>query len=280
MDRKQPVERIGAVIILTNGYPNTETNTEETLPATRHDGEDLAEAFNALNFDVYWSHNATKGNLEDYIKKVKELKRETFPKYRCIIFIIAGHGGIDDKKNEYLKMADEKVLKNEELIKKLYPEEFPKDGKHLGGIPKIFLFEACRGTALQPAISQPRYEEGENKKAEEESPFVKIATGGNYFVGEATNKGFMAIDHGQSTDENKRGGWWLHEVYELLKVKRYLYSLEALLTEATRVLMLKINNNRDKYKVLVKEVVEDGFVQPVRTSLLNQNICLDPLCPG
>ena len=268
-DIKDNSDKIGAAIILTNDYQE-DPNKNNHLHSTKKDGERLEAAFNNLNFDVYWSHGATKDVLKGYIKKMKELKRQSFKNYRCIIFIVSGHGDNDKVRienhpvptgDEILYMYNfEKVRKKRELIERLFPEEFKED--HLGGIPKVFIFDACRGSDIQKTViknpsNQPSAKEG----IKEELPPMKYAMGSNYLVAEATNKGYVAF----GDEGDHAGGWWLKVICELLEEKKYLHSLEVLLIEAAKALLSKMRKNE-----------KEAFVQPVRLSLLNDHICLDP----
>ena len=105
---------------------------------------------------------------------------------------------------------------------------------------------------------------------------MKYAMGSNYLVAEATDKGYVAF----SDEGDCAGGWWLRAICELLedKEKRYLHSIEVLLVEAAKALMSDMRGKNKKVKV-GKDLM-DAFVQPVRLSLLNDHICLDPECKG
>ena len=221
------------------------------IQSPRQDGVKLSEAFKALkNFDVYWKENVNRTEMTKYIKEVGKLESKFLKNYRCIIFIFSGHGSDD-----YVVMQDNSTFPIfEDIIEPLLPENAPG----IKTIPKVFLFDACRGdhrTEVKHEVKSSSIIEksllaklGENDT---------VAKQGNIMVAYATLPGHRS--YGVSQD----GGYWLSTLADLLnKDDWYKNSLEILLTEVSRVMQKSIGDNQK-------------FLQPVRVSLLNQHICLN-----
>ena len=257
-EEKSSSEKIGAVFIVTNTY--SKCKTLKPLQGPRIDGVNLEKAFKALkNFDVYWEQDVKRPKMTKYIEDAQKIdtKSRPFNKYRCIIFIFSGHG--DD---DFVHMEDgEKSLIYEDIIKPLLPENAPG----IKTIPKVFLFDACRGDSRTGTI-----EEAKGKNSIEKSLLQKlgendkIAKEGNILVAYATLPGHKS--HGYTT----KGGHWLSTLASLLKKDEwYMDSIEVLLTQVSKEMHASMNDDRDK-----------SFLQPVKVSLLNQHVCLNlkPVC--
>ena len=263
-------KKIGAVIILTNRAPGAHV-----------DGKRFKKAFMDLNFDVYWTHGASKGDLERYIENMKKLLKKSFETYRCLIFIFSCHGK-RDQDGDILCMREDnvKVYKDKDVIRPLFPEEV-EDGLIFTDIPKVFLFESCRRCndyngeqeyiivpmeskvgLKQTAPVVPTVAKGGNiltQTAPVVPKMVTVAKGGNYLDFHATNEGFLAYG-------NRNGGYLCQEIVKLMDLdSKFLYSFELLLMQASINLF-----KREKNKV----------VQPVRISLLDQHINLHPDTDG
>lgn len=243
---------------MTNTYSKCKTLIP--LEGPHIDGVNLKKAFKALkNFDVYWESDVKKPQMTNNMEKVGKLNTKSLPfnNYRCIIFIFSGHG--DD---DFVYMEDEeKFLIYEDIIKPLLPENAPG----IKTIPKVFLFDACRGDSRTGTI-----EETKGKKSIEKSLLQKlgendkIAKEGNILVAYATLPGHMSYGH------KDKGGHWLSTLASLLKKDEwYMDSIEVLLTQVSKEMHASMNDDRDK-----------NFLQPVKVSLLNQHICLNlkPVC--
>ena len=236
---------------MTNTYSG-----KDYIESPRKDGEKLSEAFKALkNFDVYWKENVNRIEMTKYIEEVGRLELKFLKNYRCIIFIFSGHGD-----NDYVVMQDNSRFPIfEDIIEPLLPENAPG----IKAIPKVFLFDACRGDR-RTGTMEVKHEVKSSISIIEKSLLAKlgendtVAKQGNIMVAYATLPGH------ESYGAKQDGGYWLSTLADLLnKDDWYKNSLEVLLTEVSRVMQESIRDN------------PKDFLQPVRVSLLNQHICLN-----
>jgi len=242
---KAPTDAIGLVVIVTNEY--RQTHELPPLPGTRKDGQALSEALLELKFVVHWERNVSSGRLGQVVHEVSRLTHATVKNYRCIFFIFSGHG----KEGDSLVMEDNEVVNlYEDVINPL----LPRSANEIGGVQKIFLIDACRGSQVTDTVLVPRGQGGLLLDLQ------RIAADGGFLVAYSTLPLHMAYEN------PSKGGLWLSTIAELLKIKdkECLCSVETLLTEANRRLTERLQGQ------------PYNFQQPDRQSRLNKVISLDP----
>lgn len=252
---------LGLAVIITNDYstiPREKRKELEELPGTIKDGEALSEAFKDLKFAVCWKTNVDNGTLAAMIRDLKTLEHCLVKKFRCIIFVFAGHGDSDD----VIYMQDcTKVYLEKDVVTPLLPE----NSDQIGNVPKAFLIDACRGkedtqTAVVPRKSRSGHVPEETGERGGSEVSFEIPKGSNVLLAYST------LSKHKSYESVNVGGVWLSTVARLLKEKQYLFCFEHLLTRANEAIMEEKNgNSKGKH-----------FQQPIKSSTLNKIICLDP----
>ena len=249
---------VGLAVIITNDYSTTPREKDlDALPGTLKDGNALSDALTGLKFAVCWTKNVDKGTFGEIIRDISHLKHSMVKAFQCILFVFAGHGDIGD----IIFMQDgAKIHLEEEVITPLRPE----NSKEIGNIQKAFLIDACRGkedtgTALVPRSGCVPNESGNER-------------GGSIVTTETPKGGGILVAHStlhshKSYESKEVGGVWLSTVARLLKERKYLFSLEYLLTKANEEIMKEKNGDSTRVK---------SFQQPVKKSTINKVICLDP----
>lgn len=243
-------DAIGLVVIITNDYSNTRDLI--TLSGTQRDGQALSVAFSKLNFAVCWEKNVTSFQLANIIGDMAKLRYEWVKKYRCIIFVFAGHG----KEGDNLCMQDgTRIQTNSNIVIPL----LPKNAREIGNIKKAFLIDACRGENITATELVPRGSSESQSRGGSVVELARVPSEGNFLIAHSTMPKHEAYE---STD---KGGVWLSTVASLLKRKGdHLRSLQVLLTEANTEIAKSLQQKDSK------------FQQAEQFSRLNGVINLDP----
>lgn len=240
----------GVAIILTNDYSTCPKLPN--LPGTTQDGHNLSDALKGLNFDVYWKKNVDSAMLNQVISEINHLKYHLVQNYRCIIFIFAGHG----REGGQLYMQDGSVVS---ISKSIIEPLLPKNAKDIGNIPKVFLFDACRGEKETPTLSVPRSSPVPKRLPSRGGSLIstlEIPEEGNFLVAYSTMPNYKAYENG------REGGVWFSTLAEQLRRGEYLYSFDDLLTEVNRIMK---EGSQDSRK----------FQQPEKLSRLNEIVSLE-----
>ncbi|GBM44887.1 Caspase-3 [Araneus ventricosus] len=115
-------------------------NGSKTRPGSEKDVARLRHDFIELNFNVYSSYlNLTK---QDTLNTLKEAANKVHKESKCFVCCFLTHGSEGEllMKDRYLKIED--ILKC-----------FSRSAcKNLAGIPKIFIFQACRGHCCEEGV--------------------------------------------------------------------------------------------------------------------------------
>ena len=125
----------GLVVVLTNDYESSHLPT--LGDACHKDGDEMEETFkNMFGFACFRRKNTTGSEIKAIIKAVGEINYS--PTYKCVAIAFSGHGKKDS------------VQGNDKGTVKIY-EDFvgplqPRRKGHLNNVPKLFFFDACRGS--------------------------------------------------------------------------------------------------------------------------------------
>ncbi len=147
----------------------------------------MKEAFgDRLNFATHLEHDLGRDRLKEL---AAEAARCTYPEsYRCIAFVFSGHG----KDVDHITASDEESVNTPLLIKQFLPQKAPK----IGQIPKLFFFDACRGTQQMEGLLIP--------KEVNDVGTMTYPTGGNYLVAYSNLPEYVSYE-----DPAIRGGLWM-----------------------------------------------------------------------
>ena len=246
----------GLVVIITNDYSSTpRIPGSEDLPelkGTLHDGHMLSSAFTGLGFAVCWQRNVSGHAMVAIITELKNLKFSDMKGYGSIIFVFAGHGCEGD----YLWMQDRTKIQISNVVDPL----LPKNAQQIASIKKAFLIDACRGKQTTETVVVPRSSSPPDTRGGSLMDVMKVCGDGNFLLAYSTLPMHKAYENPGS------GGVWLSTVARLLSERRYLFSLECLLTEVNEEMMGKMQGQGSSSQ------------QPEKLSRLNGHINLDPRC--
>ena len=254
-----PVERvvraipgaIGLAVIITNeDYTSSPPALGlVSLPGAARDGQVLSQALTRLNFAVHHVRNTSHHALRQVVYEISHLKYHMVRDYRCIMFVYAGHGCEGD----LLYMPEgARVHLGEEIITPL----LPGSANDIGGIPKVFLIDACRGSKDTDTVFVPRGIRLNNRGGSLMER-VKVTAMGEYLLAYSTMPRHKAFE------VERQGGVWLSTLARLLNERRYLDSLENLLTKVNEEIQERLQGT-------------GNFQQPEKYSRINKIISLDP----
>ena len=195
----------GVAIIIANEYHADAKHKLKPLSGPSKDAEMLKSTFTSLNISCYVKINVTAREL---VGIVNEITSTTYPdSYNRIIFVYSGHGTIDR-----LLMQDGNPISIEKDI--IRPCE-PLRAHKLALIPKIFLFDTCRGNDETKGTLVPR---GGN-----DLPSIKVPEFSNMLIAYSTLQGKKAYEF--------NGGIWLQCLCKRLYQDG---SLEDILTQVNK----------------------------------------------
>ena len=243
----------GLIVIVTNDYSNLPAaaaggGSLPKLKGAHLDGESLSGAFRELGFAVCWMENVVKHSLQGIMWELRNLKFSSVQKYRCIIFVFAGHGCEGDN----LIMQDGSKF---QVVQDIIDPLLPKNSKEIGSIQKIFLIDACRGEGTTQTVFVPRSasHRGGSLIGSEE-----VAQEGGFMLAYST------LPMHKAYEDPRHGGLWFSTLAKLLREKRHLCSIENLLTAVNKEMKARMGGSQ--------------FQQPEKVVRLNEIICLNPKC--
>lgn len=173
----------GLALIFSNEY--MKTPHWDTLTGTMIDAESMKSTFECLNFAVHYNSNTTRKELLDILHVVASYKK--YPSsYRRIVVVFSGHGTI----NQQLITEEGEPITVEEMLAVFYPETAP----NLGGIPKLFFIDACRGDTGDPGVVVP-------KGCEDVT--LRVPHHGNFLIAYSTMPNY------KSFEQKGKGGIWM-----------------------------------------------------------------------
>lgn len=258
----------GLAVIITNDYRENSGYTE--LTGTIEDGDRLKTAFEKLGFAVHWEKNASLETLKRLVYELGDLEYESVKDYKCIALVFSGHGVTG---GELITQDGKSFDTCSQLISPILPGRAPK----IGGIPKIFVIDACRGDNRTETVKVPKIATGKGNAVDDDSelsrpkpegdpvhqkkggyeiPLQDLPKEGNFLVAYSTLPGCIANEYkGQI-----KGSLWLDIIAR--KVQECDVSVEDLLTDVNEELLNKCREEKYDYQ------------QPEKVSRLNKRLYL------
>ena len=222
--RQNPTKR-GLAVIVTNDYSTTGT----TLEGPQKDGARMRTVFQQLKIATYCKHNVGCSELMQIMNEVSRLG--PCPQtYESISFVFSGHG----HEGGEICLQDGSKVPVQEIIACLFPERAP----NIGRIPKLFFFDACRGSNSTQSVAVPR--SGANVERQRllrgavkerggtDLKTIFVPPQGNTLVAYSTYGNHIAM-------ESKEGGVWMKTLAS--KLVQSHESIEAVLTEVREDLL-------------------------------------------
>jgi len=123
---------------------NSKFETFPRLPGQDIDVENYKKTFKRLKFDVVVYHNLKGEEMIDLMNEYAELD---FSRHDCFLAVFLSHGDIENNK-EYIYGIDEVGITKENIINRF------KRNATLFEKPKIFFFDACRGSNIEPTYAK------------------------------------------------------------------------------------------------------------------------------
>ncbi|XP_047988690.1 caspase-7-like [Leguminivora glycinivorella] len=127
-------------------FSYSEFTTGEHFRDVATDNEMLADLFRQIGFNLILPYeNKTKQETIDIIKaRSRELEG-----YECVFFVMSSHGyGRDGMWDTEIRCTDGGLVSSHEVVDLFNSEHCPR----LAGVPKVFVFQACRGRKLPPEL--------------------------------------------------------------------------------------------------------------------------------
>lgn len=228
-------------MIIGNSYTRKVVGThwQRQLPplpnGPMEDTQSMKEAFDYLKFFTMVKHDLTQDEL---ISLSHCMANYPLPK-SCQRFVLtfSGHGG-----DGFINSEDEKRVNINDVVTAFTP---PNCNNYLVNIPRLFFFDTCRGSLVDP---------GYIPRGGDERWQSKVPSTGDILVAYATTPGYKAFE---GTD----GGFWTTILAKKLVSSHN--SIYDVLTEVNRELI-------DKIRIMQGP----GFQQPELLGRLNTTVRL------
>ena len=234
-------EHRGVAVIIGNSYTrDVMPHSQRQLPALPNgpmeDTQSMKEAFDYLKFFTMVKHNLTQDEL---ISLSRFMANYLLPK-SCQRFVLtySGHGG-----DGFINSEDEKRVKINDIVEAFTP---PNCNNSLAAIPRLFFFDTCRGSLVDPGWCIAR---GGDERWQSRVPIT-----GNILVAYATTVGYKAF-------EGIDGGFWTG-----ILAKKLVSSHDSIYDVLTEVNGELINK--------IKIMQGPGFQQPELLGRLNTTVRL------
>jgi hypothetical protein len=193
---------LGIALIVTNDY---RTSSNATLEGTLKDATKAQNVFESLNTICYMKHNSTASQMFDAVCAVASCS--CYPDaFKWIVFIFSGHGD-----NQVIKGQDGQKVRISNILEMFQPSQNRVAAK----IPKILLFDTCRGDGITRSTLVP--------KGGQVCESIRVPENGNMLVGYST------LPHCMSYESGKEGGIWTS--FLLNRLGRDECSINDVLTE-------------------------------------------------
>ena len=243
----------GLAVIITNDYLGVSGYTE--LTGTTEDGKRLKTAFEKLEFDVHWERNARLEKLQRLMRELRDLEYESVKHCKCIALVFSGHGITG---GELITQDGKRFNTCHEFISPILPGE----ASQIGGIPKIFLIDACRGDNKTETVKVPKIATGKGNATEGDSdlprpkpegdpvhqrkggyeiPLLDLPQKGSFLVAYSTLPGCIANEY----NGQMKGSLWLDIIARKLQEDE---TVENMLTDVNEELLSKCQKEGYDYQ--------------------------------
>ena len=236
--RRYPSKR-GLAVIVTNDYSSSAL---ETLAGPKKDGLRMKNVFERLNIAPFWKHNVSKRELTDLLSEVARLERPAT--YESLSFVFSGHG----RKDSQICFQYGGTLPIQEVIDSLLPQR----AVNWGNTPKLFFFDACRGSqGMQPVMVPRSASNGARGTTDLETALVPPQ--GNTLLAYSNIPDHWAL-------EGRDGGIWMNALANQLVESKE--SIETVLTEVRQQLQQTYQDTAWREHMQLPETVS-RLLQPV-----------------
>ena len=233
-------DAIGIALIIANDYWN-QPNGLRCIAGPHKDAANAVSVFESLGTVVYKVLNATAEEIRRACKAVAEFKYDT--KFQWIVVVFSGHG----KSNEEICGQDGVPIGLQVIVSLFQPECSVQNAS----IPKIFLFDMCRGKEILESVLVPRG--GSIIKP------VVLPKRGNMLIAFSTLSDTRAF-------ESEEGGIWLSRV--LKHIRQDESSISEILNDVNKEVN-EFYQDPNRKDVNGRQLMQ----QPEQISTLLGNVC-------
>jgi len=198
-------------------------------PISSHttDVQNFRRTFSKLGFNIQIYENLTAQKMLTIMKKYA---KEDYSDTDCFVAIFLSHGTTDNKNVEYICGSDGNLASIEELTDPFQINQTLNDK------PKIFFFDACRGSKSEPSfakLSSNQKSSINSSNSGYESSKAHYFTHADFFFGFATVHGYVSY-----FTENQ-DSWYSTEVCNAIDKHADTDHLVDMITEAHRIIKAK-----------------------------------------
>ena len=235
----------GLAVIITNDYSSSAL---ETLAGPEKDGLRMKDVFEKLKIVPFWKHNVSKRELTDLLSEVARLERPAT--YESLSFVFSGHG----RKDSQICFQYGGTLRIQEVIDSLLPQR----AINWGNTPKLFFFDACRGSQGMQPVMVPRSASKQpngaiTDRGTTDLKTVLVPPQGNILVAYSNIHNHRAL-------EGRDGGIWMNALANQLVESKE--SIETVLTEVRQQLQQTYQDTAWREHMQLPETVS-RLLQPV-----------------
>ena len=229
--------------MVTNDYNGS-------LCGTREDAKSLCKTFMFAKFVVCCKQNASGDKFLQLIEEVRSLKAEHVKNYECILFAFSGHG---DEGDNIIMEDGAQIYVDDQVLAPLLADSIPE----LGAIPKVILWDACRGENTTQTSWVPTAKKKNTHADTEERQLHRVASKGNFLVACAT-----LPEHYAYMRPDNLGSAWTQILADELKTSKK--EIKHVLTDVNT----KLEKRAQEDKIT--------FQQPILYSTLNRDVYIHP----
>lgn len=234
---------LGIVLILANDYHEPQPQKLEYIEGPMKDADSIEQVFTALGTICYTKRNASAAMA---MAACKAVANYDYPRtFKWIVVVFSGHG----ESVEVVWGQDGHRISLQYIVDLFQPGLSPQNGV----IPKVFLFDACRGPEVNNSLLVPR-----GGSDDETIPrggtlieCIRMPNEGNVVIAYSTLPRKKAY-------ESTEGGLWLQCVLNRLKTQTS--SVSDILNDATSDVIKAYQDIPDKIQ------------QPQQVSTLHGNL--------
>lgn len=210
-DRYRMNHRTRGQMIIIN---NKEFDDLEDREGTDEDGKNLKAAFEKLGFTVKEFMDRT---ADEMLQLMDDAARENHTDRDCFAVAVLSHGN-----DGILKGTDSKSIVIEDFIEPI------KSCRTLVGKPKIFIFQACRGSKRDSGMKAV------GGSTESRPPVQLIPAEADFLYAYSTVQGYV------SRRNSARGSWFVHALHKMIKKHGVNLDFVSLLTRVNREVAYKL----------------------------------------
>lgn len=212
------------------------------------DCENMYNLLSTMGFDdIRTFHDST---VKEMRQEMQQVSKEDHTQNDCLVCVILSHG-----EEGYVFGQDDKVP-IDELVLPFKGNNCPS----LGGKPKLFFIQACRGTDLDSGVEVSDAAPDEEESMEEEVVMRRIPTEADFLMAYSVVPGYFAWRN------SSRGSWFVQAIYDVFSEHWEKMDVLSMMTRVNKKVAYDFQSNASKEFMNRKKQI------PCITSMLTKDV--------